>query len=141
MPETLHLEVVTPQRVVLRERVEAVVVPSSNGYLGILANHAPMVTVLGLGIVQFGRFHGPKRKMAVSGGFLEVSRNRVTVLADTAELAEEIDVVRARSARERAVERLRRQAANVDVARAERALARALNRLRVAGESVEGTRR
>ena len=120
-----------------RERAEAVVVPSANGYLGVLAGHAPMVAVVGLGVVQFGRFHGPKRKMAVSGGFLEVSGSRVTILADTAELAEEIDVMRAKAARDRALARLRSRDAGIDYARAQRALARALNRLRVAGVEPE----
>ncbi len=134
MADSLQIEVVTPQRVVLRERAEAVVVPSAEGYLGVLAGHAPMVAVVGLGIVRFGQFHGPKRKMAVTGGFMEVSGNRVTILADAAELAEEIDVMRARAARDRALERLRSRAADVDHARAQRALARALNRLRAAGQ-------
>ncbi|MBE3599449.1 MAG: F0F1 ATP synthase subunit epsilon [Limnochordaceae bacterium] len=137
MAELMQLEVVTPQRVVLRERVEAVVAPTDRGYLGVLANHAPMVAALSLGIVQFGRYHGPKRKMAVSGGFMEVSGNRVTILADTAELAEEIDVLRAKAARDRALERLRSRAAHIDQTRAERALARALNRLRAAGAEEE----
>lgn len=137
MPEALHLEVVTPQRVVLRERAEAVVVPSTDGYLGVLAGHAPMVAVVSVGVVQFGSFHGPKRRLAVSGGFMEVSANRVTILADTAELAEEIDVMRARAARDRALARLRSRAADVDHARAQRALARALNRLRAAGADPE----
>ncbi|MEW6045873.1 MAG: F0F1 ATP synthase subunit epsilon [Bacillota bacterium] len=137
MPELMLLEVVTPQRLVLRERAEAVVVPSANGYLGVLPNHAPMVAVVGLGIVRFGQFHGAKRKMAVSGGFMEVAGNRVTILADTAELAEEIDVMRARAARDRALARLRTRAASIDYARAQRALARALNRLRAAGVEPE----
>ena len=133
MAEQLFLEVVTPERVVLRERVEAVVVPSSDGYLGILPDHAPMVAAMSLGIVQYGRFHGPKQKMATTGGFLEVRENRVTILADTAELASEIDVARARAARDRALARLQDRSATIDHARAQRALARALNRLRAAG--------
>lgn len=137
MAEAIQLEVVTPQRVVLRERAEAVVVPSTDGYLGVLPGHAPMVAVVSLGIVQFGRYHGPKRKIAVSGGFMEVSGNRVTILADTAELAEEIDVMRAKAARDRALARLRSRAADIDYARAQRALARALNRLRAAGVEPE----
>lgn len=135
----LQLEVITPQRVVLRDRVEALVVPSLDGYLGILAGHAPMVAAVSLGIVQFGRFHGSKHRMAVNGGFLEVSAgNRVTLLADTAELAEEIDVLRARAARDRAIQRLQARQAGIDHARAERALARALNRLRAAGAEADG---
>jgi len=133
MQDQLTLEVVTPERVVLREKVEAVVVPSTDGYLGILPHHTPMVAAVSLGIVQYGRFHGEKQKMATTGGFLEVSDNRVTILADTAELAAEIDVARARAARDRALARLRDRSANIDHARAQRALARALNRLRAAG--------
>ncbi len=137
MAERFYLEVVTPERVVLRERVEALVVPSADGYLGILANHAPMLASVGLGVVQYGSFHGPKKRMAVSGGFLEARGDQVTLLADTAELASEIDVLRARAARDRALARLRQRSSEIDHARAQRALARALNRLKAAGVSDE----
>ena len=130
---SLFLEVVTPERVVLRRQVEAVVVPSTDGYVGILADHAPMVAAVSLGIVQFGQRHGAKERMATTGGFVEVIANRVTLLCETAELAAEIDVARARAARDRALKRLRDRSAGIDHARAQRALARALNRLRAAG--------
>jgi len=86
-----------------------------------------------LGIVHFGPEHGEKRRIAVTGGFVEVANNRVTVLADTAELDTEIDVGRAQAARERAERRLRSARSDeIDRARAEAALQRALNRLRAA---------
>jgi len=128
----LRLEVVTPERTVLSDEAESVIVPGFDGYIGFMQNHAPLVAGLTVGIVQFGPEHGEKRRIAVSGGFVEVADNRVTILADTAELDNEIDVGRAQAARERAERRLREQSENIDRARAEAALQRALNRLRAA---------
>lgn len=128
----LRLEVVTPERTVLTDEAESVIVPGVDGYIGFMSNHAPLVAGLSIGIVQFGPEHGEKRRLAVTGGFVEVNDNRVTILADTAELDTEIDVGRAQAARERAERRLRDQSAQIDRARAEAALQRALNRLRAA---------
>lgn len=133
MSRTLRLEVVTPERTLLSADVRSVVAPASDGYLGILPGHAPMVAGLTIGILQFGPEGAGKERVAVSGGFLEVSRDRVVVLADAAERAEEIDVTRARAARERAERRLSERRADIDRVRAELALRRALNRLRTAG--------
>ena len=88
---------------------------------------------LGIGLLHFGGVHQRKRVLAVGGGFLEVANDRVTVLADTAELPEEIDVSRARAAAGRAQARLRSRDGNIDHARAQVALQKALNRLRAAG--------
>lgn len=129
----LHLEVVTPERSVLEAEAESIIVPGVDGYIGFQAHHAPLVAGIGVGIVQFGPERGVKQKMAVTGGFVEVAGNRVTILADTAELADEIDVARAMAAKERAERRLRQREANINRARAEAALQRALNRLRTAG--------
>src|SRR5690606_15396007 len=96
----LYLEVVTPERIVLQERAEAVVAPGTEGYFGILAHHAPLVAGLRHGVLEFGRVSGKKQRMALSGGFLQVVDNKVTVLADTAELADDIDVARAKAAKE-----------------------------------------
>ena len=126
----LLLEVVTPARTVLRRRVESVLVPALDGYLGILAGHAPLVAGLAPGVLYYGRRHEKKQRLAVSGGFVEVAQNRVLVLADAAELPEEIDVARAQAALARAEERLRRAGEQVDVVRAELAMRRALARLR-----------
>lgn len=128
----LRLEVVTPERTVLTDEVESVIVPGVDGYVGFLKNHAPLVAGVGIGMVKFGPEHGEKRRMAVSGGFVEVADNRVTLLVDAAELAEEIDIGRAQAARERAERRLRLERERIDTARAQAAMQRAINRLKAA---------
>lgn len=129
----VQLEVVTPYRHVLSTEVESVIIPSTEGYLGIMKNHAPLVAGLRIGVVHYGPAGAEKERMAVSGGFVEVSDNKVTILADTAELSGEIDVLRAEDARRRAEQRLRAREANVDFTRAQLALERALTRLQAAG--------
>lgn len=131
--DRLSLEVITPERVVLTATAASVVVPGALGYLGILPGHAPLVTSLVPGVVTY-REEGEEKRLAVSGGFLEVVDDRVILLADTAEKAEEIDVERARRAKERAERRLKERPPGVDVARAEIALRRAIARLKAAGE-------
>jgi len=126
------LEVLTPERRVFRGAVEAVVVPGRQGLLGVLPRHAPMLVILRPGVLVFRR-GGSKERMAVSGGVCQVLENRVLVLADAAELAQDIDVLRARAARDRALSRLRSRSAEVDEARARAALERAMARLRAAG--------
>ena len=128
----VQLEVVTPYRHVLSTEVESVIIPSTEGYLGIMKNHAPLAG-LRIGVVHYGPAGGDKELMAVSGGFVEVSDNKVTILADTAELSGEIDVLRAEDARRRAEQRLRAREANVAFTRAQLALERALTRLQAAG--------
>lgn len=130
---SLRLEVITPERLVFREEVEAIIVPAAEGYLGILPNHTPLITSLSVGVMRY-RKNGGIQRVAVGGGFMEVAANRVTVLADTAERAEEIDVDRARRAKARAEARLRDRPPNLDYARAEMALRRALTRLKAAGQ-------
>lgn len=129
----VFLEVVTPERTVLQEEAASVIVPGMQGYIGIQYNHAPMVVGLRPGVLMYGDINKEKKRVAVSGGFAEVSNNRVTVLADAAERAEEIDVERARAARERAERRLRDYSSKIDHVRAELALHRALARLQAAG--------
>lgn len=132
MPPLYELTLVTPERTLYEGKVSSIVAPGWEGYLGVLARHAPMVVALAAGELRVkgeGEEAGP---FALSGGYLEVAWDGATILADAAEAAEEIDVARARAARERAQERLRSRAADVDVARAEAALRRALTRLRVA---------
>lgn len=133
MPETFTLEVVTPERVVFREPVQAVIVPGAQGQIGVLPDHAPMVVNLKAGVVKY-RQSGQIKRMAVSGGLFEVSGDKAVILADAAELAGEIDVLRAKEARRRAEERLRARTENIDIARAHASLERALARLRAAGE-------
>lgn len=99
----LNLEIVTPEKRVLSEIVDAVTVPTARGEVGILQNHAPLISALRAGILSYSR-SGTVERMVIAGGFLEVSQNNVSVLADTAERAEEIDIEAARAERE-AVER------------------------------------
>ncbi|MDO8587354.1 MAG: F0F1 ATP synthase subunit epsilon [Armatimonadota bacterium] len=132
--KTFHLEIVTPDRVVLSDdRVASVIVPGSQGYLGVLAGHAPLLAELKVGQIDIRREDNSELAMATSGGFIEVSENKAIILADTAEIALEIDVSRAEDAKTRAEDRLRRRGeAETDAARADAALTRALNRLHVA---------
>jgi F-type H+-transporting ATPase subunit epsilon len=134
MPETFRLTVLTPTRTVLDARVQSIVAPGSEGYLGVLANHAPLITALIPGKLSVKDEHGAVRAYAVGGGFLEVSENRANVLADSIEEPGEIDMSRAREALERARGRLKDPPGRWDVERAEAALKRALNRIKVAGE-------
>ena len=127
---------VTPQRLLFEGPALSVQAPGSEGYLGILANHAPLITALKPGKLEVKDPKGVVTTYAVSGGFLEVSDNRASVLADSAEPATAIDRERAAAAMKRAEERLRGAAAPgadaVDRDRATRALDRAKNRLAVA---------
>ena len=132
----IRIEVITPERTVLWDRTESIIAPALDGYLGIQANHAPMVAGLRAGVLFYGPVGAEKRRMAISGGFLEVADNHVTILADTAELAEEIDVERAERALRRAEKRLRDFSSDVDRIRAEFALNRAMARLQAAGRKV-----
>ncbi|KUK12097.1 MAG: ATP synthase epsilon chain [Moorella sp. 60_41] len=126
------MEVVTPERVLLRTEATSLIAPGLEGYLGILPGHAPLVTLLGPGVVTY-REGGQEKKLAVSGGLLEVAGDRVIILADAAERSEEIDVERARRAKERAERRLKERTPGLDLERAEAALRRAVARLRAAG--------
>ena len=132
---TFQLEIVTPEKTVYSGRVESVQAPGTEGGFGVLAGHHPMLASLDVGQIVFREAGEGPKVAATSGGFAQVQRDGVTVLAETAELAGEIDVARAEAARDRARERLaRRREAAVDAVRAEMALARALNRLRVGGQ-------
>lgn len=126
-------EVVTPERKILKEEVAGVIVPGSEGYLGVLPRHTPLLTTLKPGVVRYRTAGGKTERLAVSGGFMEAGPDRAVILADTAELASEIDVARAQRARERAEGRLRERPPGLDVARAEAALMRSLARLKASG--------
>ena len=127
----LKFEIVTAERIVYSDDVDIVVAPGIEGQLGILPGHAPLMTMLQPGELMV-RKDGEEVAMFVSGGFLEVMADRVTVLADVAERADEIDVDRAEAARCRAEDRIKTCSAEVDLTRAEAALRRSLVRLRVA---------
>jgi F-type H+-transporting ATPase subunit epsilon len=124
----IKLDIVTAERVVFSEDVDVVLAPGVEGQLGVLPHHAPLMTILEPGelLVRKG---GEEFLMAVSGGFLEVRPDRIIVLADTAERAEEIDIARAEEAKQRAKRWLEEGVPDVDRARAEAALRRALVRL------------
>jgi len=128
------LEIVTPEKTVYSGEVDHVQAPGSEGSFGVLVGHVPFLTSLQVGMLSFDEQGGAKRKMAVSGGFAQVAANGVTILAETAESEEHIDVARARAARERAEERLKNTEDDTDGARAHIALTRAINRLKVSGK-------
>lgn len=127
----IKLDVITAERVVYSGEVDIVVAPGIEGQLGILPHHTNLMTMLTAGELRLRR-PGEEVSMAISGGFLEVRPDRVIVLAEAAERADEIDLARAEDARRRARERLRHPGPGIDVARAEAALQRSLVRLRVA---------
>jgi F-type H+-transporting ATPase subunit epsilon len=132
MAEKIQLEVVTPDRLVISEAVDIVMAMGALGEFGILANHVPFLTTLQPGEVRYRR-DNQLEYMVVTGGFAEVSNNKVTILAEAAEKAREIDLDRARRARERAEKRLAQAKSEaIDYTRAEAALKRALLRLNVA---------
>ena len=113
----MRLEIVTAERMVYSEDVDMLVAPGIDGQLGILPNHAPLLTALQPGEIRVDK-DGEENYMAVSGGFLEVLANRVTILADTAERAEEIDIERAEAAVRRAEERIAARTSDMDLQRA-----------------------
>lgn len=135
MASTFRLEIVTPDRALLTATdAVSVIVPGAEGYFGILAGHAPLAALMVPGEITLKRAGGVEEYYATSGGFVEVLPEGVTILADTAETPDEIDVERAKAAYRRATDRLQHLASDVDVERARAALQRAAARLTVAGE-------
>ena len=131
--EAIQLVIVTPQRQLLRENVAEVQLPGANGYLGVLPGHAPLITELGIGELSYHDLSGKESAhLAIIRGFAEVLPDRVTVLAETAELAHEIDLARAEAARARAEKRLASGDTNINWDRASISLQRALIRIQVA---------
>ena len=127
----IKLDIVTAERADYSEEVDIVIAPGVEGQLGILPHHAPLMTTLQPGELLI-RKGGEELSVAISGGFLEVRPDRIIVLADAAERADEIDLARAEEAKRRAQEFLSHRTPEVDMARAEAALRRSLIRLRVA---------
>jgi len=129
---TIKLDIVTVERLVLSEDVEYVSAPGIDGVLGILPHHAPLITALSEGELRYKK-GGQELAFAIGGGFMEVRPEKIIVLADSAERADEIDEQRAQQARARAVQALKEKpASDVDAVRLEHALRRADIRLRVA---------
>jgi F-type H+-transporting ATPase subunit epsilon len=125
------LEIVTPQKNVFSGSVESFSAPGTSGGFQILHNHAPFLTTITIGEVKLRNADGNELAYSTSGGFVEVSNNIVTFLADTAERKDEVDIERAKAAKMRAEERLRKREEDINIARARAALARAINRLRI----------
>src|ERR1700674_2721664 len=135
MADTFTLEVVTPARLVVREAVNEAQIPVLGGYIGVLPGHTPLLAEMGIGELSY-HVGGKVHSCTAFGGFVEVLADRVIVLADSAERADEIDVARAQAARERALKRLANpNDPNTDWKRAEAALERAQVRLQVAAKS------
>lgn len=128
MANTIRFELVTPERSVVSEDVEYLGAPGVNGEFGVLPNHIPFLSALGVGSLFF-KSGGRRYYVFVAGGFAEISPDKVTVLAEVAEKAEEIDVERARKARERAEKRLQQAQDRQEHARARAALFRAMQRV------------
>jgi F-type H+-transporting ATPase subunit epsilon len=131
MADTFQLEIVTPEKMVVRAAAEEMQIPGKDGYLGILPGHAPLVTELAVGEITY-RSGGGTNCLAVAWGFAEVLPDKVTILAETCERPDEIDAKRAREAKQRAEERLKSISPETDYPRAVDALQRAETRLQVA---------
>ena len=129
--DSIELVVVTPERQLLREPVTEVQLPGADGYLGVLPGHAPLITELGIGELTYRTRDGRTGILAVIRGFAEVLPERVSVLAETAERPEDIDIKRAEEALQRAQERIAAGGENIDWDRASASLQRALVRIQV----------
>jgi F-type H+-transporting ATPase subunit epsilon len=133
MADTFKLEIVTPEKKVVDTAAEEVQIPGKNGYLGVLPGHAPLITELAVGEIKY-RENSKEYLLAVAWGFAEVLPDKVTILAETAERPSEIDVERARKAKEHAEQRLTSVDTEADVEHALDALHRAETRLDVASK-------
>jgi F-type H+-transporting ATPase subunit epsilon len=131
---TIALEIVTPDRPLVREQVDEVELPGAEGYMGVLPGHTPLLTLLQVGELWYRRVN-EKTYLAVAFGFAEVLPDRVTVLAQVAERAEDIDVPRAQAALQRATARLAQNAPDIDYDRARIAQQKAQTRLDVAAHA------
>ena len=131
MADKLTLEVLTPEKIALRETIDEVVLPGLNGELGILPDHAPMISQLKTGILSY-RVGTDRRLMHVSGGFAEILPDKVSVMADVAEKPDEIDIKRAQDARSRAEQALNSREENADMQITQLKLERALIRIQLA---------
>ena len=134
LPDSLHLEIVTPGERLVTEVVDEVMLPGSEGSLGVLPGHAPLLTGLSIGEMMFRRSN-VRRYLAIAWGFAEVLPGRVSILAEMAERAEKIDQARATAARDRALSRLRGRHPDTDFKRAQIALQKALIRIQVASHA------
>lgn len=134
MADTFEFEIVTPDKMVLKDVAEQMQIPAKNGYIGILPGHAPLITELAIGEISYTE-HGNTHFLAVAWGFAEVLPDKVTILAESAERPEDIDVSRAQEAKKRAEQRLHENGAELDYQRALDAVKRAEVRLQVASHA------
>jgi len=139
LPTHIDLQVLTPDRGIIRDRVDEVEIPGSEGYFGVLPGHRPMLASLSTGELWY-RKGDEKFYLAIAFGFAEVLPDRVTILARLAERAEDIDIERAEAARRRAEERLIRPQSDIDYERARVALTKSLMRLQVSARLPGGAR-
>jgi F-type H+-transporting ATPase subunit epsilon len=131
MADSLYLEVITPSKIVFKGEIESVTIPGVEGSFQVLKNHAPLIAIFEIGLVKIKVNSSTTKYSATGGGTVEVLNNNVLVLADSVEAVEEIDIERARRAKERASERLFHPTEQTDLERARAALARAINRLNI----------
>lgn len=130
------LSIVSPERILFEEEINSLIVPGSEGYLGILSHHAPLIATLKVGKITLKNADNVEKILAVSGGFIEVSNNQATILADTVEFIDEIDLDRAQTAMQRAQELLNMELTDQDRLRAQHSIEKAKNRIKlVRGES------
>src|SRR5437763_6262531 len=119
MADTFQLEIVTPERLLVSEAASEMEIPGKGGYLGLLPGHAPLISELAVGEISYRDSKSQIKRLAVAWGFVEVLPDKVTILAEVAERAEEIDVARARAPREKAEATLKYPPPDADVAKAE----------------------
>jgi F-type H+-transporting ATPase subunit epsilon len=139
LPSYLELQIVTPERLLVQERVDEVEIPGSAGYFGVLPGHTPLLASLAVGELWY-RKGTEKTFLSIGFGFAEVLPDRVTILARLAERAEEIDVERAEASRKRAEERLTQSKSDIDYERARTALMKSVSRLQVSSRLGMGPR-
>ena len=134
LPTKLQLEIVTPDRSLVREAVDEVQVPGAEGYLGVLPGHTPLLATLKIGELWY-RIGQEKHFLAIAGGFVEVLPDRVTILAQIAERAQDVDLARAEASRKRAEDRLAQPPQDFNFERARVALMKSLVRIQVAARA------
>nr|WP_302599397.1 F0F1 ATP synthase subunit epsilon [uncultured Cellulosilyticum sp.] len=130
MANKMKLQIITPMRTILDEEVDSVILGTTEGQMGVLYDHEPVVTLLGYDKVMYSQ-DGEKKQATTLGGFAEVTKDKVVILTDASEFADQIDIERAKKAKERAEKRLHQD--NVDRARAEIALKKAIARINLSG--------
>ena len=133
--KTFKLQIITPGRVVFQDEASSVSAPGTQGGFQILYNHAPFISTIEVGEIKVRNKNGNDLVYATGGGFVEVKENNVVVLAESAELAGEIDVPRAKAANARAMQRLQSKDPGIDIERARLSMMRSLNRLRVTSKA------